>query len=154
MNLWQRYEKNRKDALPSQGISLHFEKGIEPEFRKDCIHFVRWLRKKYTFPVHANIYIKDCEKVRLADGSYAYGGFRWFNDDRPPYIRIPARIAGDWVSEDDPIGNYYSILGSLVHELTHYFQWIDKTELTERQANFFRFRIIDLYCEENNLFEE
>lgn len=91
MNLWQRYMLSRKDVETSQGISLHFEKGIEPEFRKLCIQFANWLRNKYCFPVHINIYIKDCEKIRLVGGQVAYGAFRYF-ESRPPYIRIPARI--------------------------------------------------------------
>ena len=87
------------------------------------------------------------------DGSYAYGGFRYF-ENKPPYIRIPARITGDWVNGNDNTENYFTILGSLVHELTHYFQWIEGSDITERQPDYFRFRIIDLYCEENNLFED
>ena len=67
MNLWQRYKLNRKDLETSNGISLHFEKGIEPEFRKLCIQFVNWLRKNYSFPVHLNVYIKDFEKIRLIE---------------------------------------------------------------------------------------
>lgn len=154
MNLWQRYMRNRKGVEASQGISLHFEKGIEPAFRKLCIQFVSWLRNNYTFPVHTNIYIKNCEQIRLVGGKMAYGGFRYF-ENRHPYIRIPARIEPELRAEYEDIDIYYSILSSLVHELTHYYQWVAGSEQTdavsERQANYFRFRIIEQFCKDCDL---
>ena len=149
MNLWKCYSLDRKDARASNGISLRFENGVESEFRKLCIQFANWLRKNYSFPVHLNVYIKDCERIRLIGGQMAYGGFRYF-ENRDPYIRIPARIAPDLREEYEDIENYYSILGSFVHELTHYYQWVaglTQTEaVSERQANFFRFRILEQFC--------
>ena len=154
MNLWQRYKLNRKDLETSNGISLHFEKGIEPEFRKLCIQFVSWLRKNYSFPVHINVYIKDCEKIRLIGGQMAYGGFRYF-ENRAPYIRIPARIEPNVREAYEDIEIYYSILSSLVHELTHYYQWVSQLAQTdavsERQANYFRFRVIEQFCKDCDL---
>lgn len=154
MNLWQRFERDRNGDTPTKGVSLHFEKGIEPEFRKLCIQFVRWLRKNYCFPVHVHIYIKDCEKIRLLNGQMAYGGFRYF-EHRPPYIRIPARVEAHLREEYEDLDIYYSILSSLVHELTHYYQWVadlDQSKaVSERQANFYRYRIIAQFCKENDL---
>lgn len=149
MNLWQRYRLGRKGVDKSQGISLRFEKGIEPEFRVLCIRFANWLRKNYSFPVHINIYIQDCEKIRLVNGQMAYGGFRYF-ENRSPYIRIPARIEPDVRAEYEDLAIYHAILSSLVHELTHYYQWaagLDQTDaVSERQANYFRFRIVEQFC--------
>ena len=154
MNLWQQYSANGKGTKVSNGISLRFEKGVESEFRKLCIQFVNWLRKNYSFPVHINIYIKDCEKIRLLGGQLSYGGFRYF-ENRAPYIRIPARIAPDIREAYEDIENYYSILGSLVHELTHYYQWVagltQTDAVSERQANYFRFRIIERFCKDCDL---
>ena len=46
---------------------------------------------------------------------------------------------------------YEQILSSLVHELTHYYQWVLALEqsdaVSERQANYFRYRILDRYFE-------
>lgn len=150
MNLWQQYSLRRAGAPVSQGISLHFEKGIDPGFRRLCIQFAGWLRKTYCFPVHLNIYIKNCEKIRLLGGQIAYGGFRYF-EHRPPYIRIPAKIEPHLREEYDSLELSYGILGSLVHELTHYFQWVSGVHLSERQANFYRFRIIEAFCKEKGL---
>lgn len=154
MNLWKRYEYGRKEQPLSQGISLHVEKGIDPELRALFVQFIDWARKKYSFPVHVNVYIKDCEKIRLVGGEMAYGGFRYF-EDRPPYIRIPARIDPELREEEDDLDIYYTILGSLVHELTHYFQWVaelDQTDaVSERQANYFRFRVLKQFCKDKGL---
>lgn len=154
MNLWQRYLLSNKNADASQGLSLHFEKGIEPQFRTLCMQFAAWLRKHYSFPVHINIYIKDCEKIRLVGGQMAYGGFRYF-ENRPPYIRIPARVEPEVREAYEDMDIHYAILGSLAHELTHYYQWVAgsaQTEaVSERQANYFRFRIIEQFCKDCDL---
>jgi hypothetical protein len=154
MNLWQQFALSHANTQASQGISLHFEKGIDPEFRRLCIKFASWLRQNYSFPIHANIYIKNCRTVRLMNGRFVYGSFRFF-ETKPPYIRIPAQIDPQEYEECEDIEIYYSILGSLVHELTHYFQWVaglDQSDaVSERQANHFRFRIIEQFCEDCSL---
>lgn len=148
MNPWKLYSLPQANC-PSQGVSLHFEKGIDPEFRNCCISFIKWVRKHYCFPVHLNIYIKNCEKIRLWDGSMAYGGFR-YSETRPPCIRIPAAISPELQARYEALDIFYSVLGSLSHELTHYFQWVAGLEQTdadsERQANYYRFRIIRQFC--------
>lgn len=154
MNLWKRYELGRKGQVPSEKVAFHFEKGIEPELRELFLRFADWLRQKYCIPVSLNIYIKDCEKIRLVGGEMAYGGFRYF-EDRPPYIRIPARIEPWLREEEEELDIYYSILGSLIHELTHYFQWVSELEqsdsASERQANYYRFRILKQFCKDNGM---
>lgn len=150
MNPWKMFALSQSDTPASQGFSMHFEKDIDPEFRKLCLMFSAWLRRNYRFPVHLNIYIKNCLTITLMDGRQAYGGFRYF-EAKPPYIRIPAQIDPKEYEEYEAIGIYYSILGSLVHELAHYFQWVAEMDLTERQANYYRFRIIRQFCEDCGL---
>lgn len=148
MNIWKKYTCT-EDAV-SQGFSVHFEKDINPDFRQLCLCFCAWLRRHYYFPTHVNIYIKNCKTITLMDGSTAYGGFRYFKT-KPPYIRIPAAIDPTEYNGWEDIEIYYSILGSLVHELTHYFQWAAGMEIDERQANYYRFRILRKFCEEQGL---
>ena len=84
----------------------------------------------------------------------AYGGFRYF-ENRAPYIRIPARLEPDVQNAYENIDIYYAILSSLVHELTHYFQWaagLKQTDaVSERQANYYRYRIIAQFCKDCDL---
>ena len=147
MNLWQRYEKTNC-ACPSQGISFRYEKGIDQDLRNSFLRFSRWLRKKYVFPVHLTVYILNREKVRLWNGALVYGSFRWY-PHRSPRIRVPSKAEAECSGECTLDEIHEMILSSLVHEITHYYQWVSALEQTnadsERQANYYRFRIIDQY---------
>lgn len=145
MNLWQRFEKKR-NLYTNSGFSLRFEKGIEEDLRTKYINFARYLRKNYVFPVHINVYILNCEKVRLISGAMAYGSFKWF-PKRNPRIKIPSAIENHLLNDYTKEEIYEQILSSFVHEISHYYQWyldLDQDNATsERQANYFRYRIID-----------
>ena len=147
MNLWQNFEIDKTKWMNS-GISFRYEKGIDKELKRKFTLFAKWLRRTYVFPVHMNVYVKDCIKVRLLSGAMAYGSFRWF-EDRAPYIRIPAKIDSQLYETFSREELYEQVLSSLVHELSHYYQWFLGLEqdnaTSERQANYFRYRIIDKY---------
>lgn len=148
MGLWNNFKLKNNSNKTNIGISLFFEKDIEKDLRKEYINFVKWLRINYIFPVHLNVYILNCEKVKLLDGSLAYGSFRYFNK-RNPRIKIPSLINYDSYEDCTKDEIYDSVLSSLVHEITHYYQWIEKLEQSdynsERQADYYRFKILDRY---------
>ena len=54
MNLWQQFEKSNCKKT-NQGISFHYEKGIDRELREFYLNFVKWLRSKYVFPVNITV---------------------------------------------------------------------------------------------------
>lgn len=147
MNLWQLFEKGVCQAQ-SKRLSFHYEQGIDSALKIRYIDFAKWLRKTYVFPVRLNVYILNQEKITLRNGKQAYGNFRWFAH-RPPIIKIPSKIEPElfetWTLDEI----YESILSSLVHEITHYYQWVLDLEqsntTSERQANFFRYRMIHKY---------
>ena len=147
MNLWQSFEIERCNCS-NAGIFVRFETGVDVDFKKLCNNFLIWLRKKYAFPVKLTVYIKNCETVKLLNGRRAYGSFRWF-PDKPPYIRVPAKINWEQHADIDKDEIYEMVLSSLVHELTHYFQWVRGLEqddrTTEWQAGYYRYRIIDQF---------
>lgn len=152
MNLWQSFEKENC-SLPDQGFSLHFDRGIDENLRTLYLHFSRWLRSRYVFPVHVSVYVLNQEKVRLRNGRLSYGSFRWY-PKRSPRIRVPSKPESELL-ETCPLAEIYvMVLSSFVHELTHYFQWVSALEQTnavsERQANYYRFRIIEQYFTETN----
>ena len=148
MNLWQCFERNRCGTYTEGGISFHYQKGIEEELKQKYILFAKWLRENYVFPVHLNIYVLNCEQVRLRSGQMAYGSFRWYSA-RTPNIRVPSAIEPELLREYTKDEIYEQILSSLVHELTHYYQWVlgleQSNAVSERQANYYRYRIIDLF---------
>lgn len=148
MNLWQKFEI-KSTIYSNKGISFHYEHGIEDELKKTYLSFVRWLRRNYVFPVHLNVYVLNREKVLLRSGKEVYGRFRWF-PKRTPVIHIPSAIEEHLRSEYTDNEIYEQILSSLVHELSHYYQWCLKLEqsdaVSERQANYFRFRIVEKFA--------
>lgn len=148
MNLWQNFESNFGTQLKNEGISFHYQKGIEADLRKKYISFANWLRKNYIFPIHINVYVLNYERIRLLNGRMAYGSFRWF-EKRAPFIRIPSAIETNLLGEYTKEEIYDQILSSLVHELSHYYQWFlgleQSNAVSERQANYFRYRIIEKY---------
>ena len=147
MNLWQTFELER-NKYSNNGISFRYEKGIDENLKEKYKAFAKWLRNTYVFPVHVTVYVKYCEKVKLLNGKWVYGSFRWF-ENREPFIRIPSKINSELYEQYDEEELYEQVLSSLVHELSHYFQWVLSLEqddgTSERQANYFRYRIIDKF---------
>ena len=113
MGLWNDFKLEKNINSVNEGVSLHFESGIEEGLKKEYLSFVKWLRKKYIFPVHMHIYILNIEKVRLLNGSLAYGSFRWFNR-RNPRIKIPSLINYDEYKGIEKEEIYLIVLSSLV----------------------------------------
>lgn len=149
MNPWKdTYYKGIYTTQTRGGLSLHFDCGISPDLRYLFIDFSKWLRKHYQFPVHVNVYIKNCEKIMLLDKTEAYGGFRYFKQESA-YIRIAAKAEMRVLQKYSLHDVYEMILSTLVHELTHYFQWINRFDQSdaesERQANYYRYRILNQY---------
>ena len=145
MNLWQTFLQSNCTE-DNAGFSLHFDAQIDPEIRSAYLGLAKFLRSRYCFPVHVNIYVKNCEKIRLRNGQPAYGSFRWFSK-RPPNIRIPSKMEEDLLRDHTREEIIDQILSSLIHEMTHYFQWVldldQSSAVSERQANYYRYRILD-----------
>lgn len=151
MNLWDEFKINNQEKIQNNGIVLHFDKGIDTVLKNKYIDFAHWLRKNYVFPKRINVYVLDSDKVALKNGNLVYGKFAWYKK-RNPIIKIPSRIEEDLLEEFTLDELHLSILSSFVHELTHYFQWIKELEqsnaTSERQANYFRYRILDKYYDD------
>jgi len=153
MNPWKctRYRRIYSEDV-RKGIHLHFEKGIDSELRALFLSFAGWLRRNYAFPIRVNVYVKNCVKIRLLDGRMAYGGFRYWGIHDEPYIRIPAKPETELLNVYTKEEIEEQILSSFVHELTHYFQWINQIEQSDRscewQANYYRYRMIEQYKRE------
>ena len=151
MNLWKTFEIQRNIQQTNQGIAFHYHQNIDSELKQKYIAFAKWLRRTYIFPVRISVYVLNCEKVTLQNGTMAYGSFRWF-PKRKPLIRIPSAIEPRLLLEYTKEEIFEQILSSLVHELTHYYQWVLKLEqnnvTSERQASYYRYRILDKFNNE------
>lgn len=132
------------------GLRLRFDKSVDPEVRHACLRFAKWLRKEYYFPLRINIYIKSKRSLITVDGDSAVGTFfepLSYADE--PYIRIATGDYIDLVRTNGRDNALASILFSISHELSHYFQWINNLPLTplgrERQASRYAVFIVDEY---------
>ena len=136
-----------------RGLCCRFDNQVDLEVKKFCKKFCRWLRKNYFFPQKITIYIKADVYVKAKDGDqvsaifYEPGGYQ-----ETSYIKI---ATGDYQKIRMRYGSINAIggiLGSIAHELTHYFQWINSIHLTnigyERQATVYSQYVVHEYFEE------
>jgi len=134
------------------GLRLKSDKNVDPEVRRACKEFCKWLRTEYFFPVRIPIYLKGKKQIKAMDGEFVSATFFGPYDLKSePYIRVST---GDYEELLDQRGRdnaLVAILHSIAHELTHYFQWINGIELTpvgeERQATMYARYILDEYAE-------
>lgn len=110
----KRYRSEYQDCS-KKGLRLRFEKSIDPDLRNRCIAFCKWLRSRYYFPLRVNLYFYDNAYFINQEKVKAYGLF-FDGDER---IKKFPRI---WIATDQK-GGINGILSTVVHELTHYFQW-------------------------------
>lgn len=133
------------------GVYFRYDSNVDKEVKDACKCFAKWLRSKYNFPLRVSIYIKGDTYIKTLDGDKAIGTFfEPFDYSVEPYIRI---ATGDYkelkksIGRDDALA---SILLSIAHELTHYYQWINHLQLTdigrERQATRYSHLIVDEYA--------
>jgi len=151
INKWEKFYDVTKKGYRT-GVRLKFDKNVDDEVRRACKEFVAWLRTMYFFPIRVPIYIKHLEKIKALDGEYVVATC-FLPSDRfaEPYIRV---TAGDYYLMKEKNGQdnaLAAILGSIIHELTHYFQWVNDLQLTEigteRQAKNYVKIILSEYAE-------
>ncbi len=151
MNRWE--SRIPKDAPEFRsGLRLRFDRDAQPEVRRGCLAFAKWLREYYAFPVRVPVYGKAVERVRAVDGEKVYGTcFCPERLDVEPYIKVATGSYAELCRSDGKDDALASILYTLAHELTHYFQWLNQLELTpagaERQANRCAGEIVGMYME-------
>ena len=155
MNIWECNNWSKINDLSSAhrtGLRLRFQNGIDAEVKRSCVEFCKWLRKQYCFPIRVPIYFKTSEFIISKSGEkFSAIFFEPFDKHSEPFIRI---ATGDFNEtkqkscQDDALA---TILCSISHELTHYFQWINNIKLTEigeeRQAKSYANLIVDKYAE-------
>lgn len=154
MNVWKlnTWKKIYKTANVRCGLRLRCEKNVDPEVKRACKEFCKWLRKEYKFPIRVVIYLKEKCTVKAMDGEEVSAIF-FRPDDKyvEPYIKVST---GDYIESVNECGKDNTLAGylhSIAHELTHYYQWINDLELTligeERQAYRYADKILEDYAE-------
>lgn len=149
LNDWAKYVSGL-EKKPKKGLYIKFEKNVPIPVRGFCLDFIKWVRKNFEFPIKVNIYVKESYRVKAKDGEMVVGTF-W----RPSiygtqtYIRLATGDYYELVKQRNEEQAMWMILLTLSHELTHYFQYINKISLTglyeERQAEKYGDYILHQY---------
>lgn len=156
MNIWTMENWKTKYTLEGKGnrsgLRLRFDMNVNTEVKRACKDFCRWLRKEYIFPFRIPVYVRSSEKIRAKDGDMVLGKI-WlpFDNYLEPYVTIATGYYEDLVQRKGEDNALAAVLHLIAHELTHYFQWINNIELTDRgaewQATYYANMIIDEYAE-------
>ncbi|MGN0487188.1 MAG: hypothetical protein ACI4GB_08130 [Acutalibacteraceae bacterium] len=128
------------------------DKDVNEDVKTALKKFTQWLRSEYEFPMRIPVYVKSSEYIIAADGEHVVGIF--FEPDSydvEPYIKIAVGDYATMLQKRGKDNALASILRSLSHELTHYYQWINDLPLTdigrERQATMYANYIMNEYAE-------
>ena len=155
MHIWT-IENWTKHLAPIEerrtGLRLRFDRDVDPEVKAACKAFCGWLRSEYYFPLRIPVYVKSARRVRTMDGDLVCGSF--FEPEEytvEPYIRVASGDYPELLASRGRDNALASILSTIAHELTHYFQWINGLDPTdvgrERQASRYAKYILSEYAE-------
>lgn len=147
-NDWRKYFGEKINVR--SGIYLRIEKTVNSDVRGSLIKFVRWLRDFYEFPIRLPIYVKSTEYIRTKDGDLVVGSFFEPEDYFiEPFIRISTGDYADLLGSLGKDNALASIIYTLSHEITHYYQWINRIDMSisdrEKQADFYGDFILEKY---------
>lgn len=111
--------KTEYDDCYVRGLRLKFYDGITAYEREEIVKFCKWLRSNYFFPIRVNVFFVAQKKFKSSEDGHLYYGIFYSPDEngdlRYPRIYIATKFRD--------IKERYDLLFTLVHELTHYFQW-------------------------------
>ena len=147
--LWKKCLNNH--IVRRTGLRFRYDNTVDPEVKRACAQFAGWLRSEYQFPLRIVVYVKGTKTIRAKDGDTVVGTFfEPFLYEDEPYIRLATGDYNELVYTLGKDNALASILLSLAHELTHYFQWINGVQLSdigkERQAVIYSRKIMDEYA--------
>ncbi len=148
-NGWKKYYLN---VPVRKGLRIRYSADIDNEVKESIKRFVSWLRQEYYFPFRVVVYVKSAKSIIAKDGEAVSGTFfSPFDRYAEPYARV---ATGDYLQDKLERGRDTAlaiILRTIAHELTHYFQWINDVNLTDRgteyQAYYYSEKIVDEYAE-------
>lgn len=138
-----------KEIYPRTGLRITSMKGINPEVRRACLEFIKWLRTQMDFPIRVVIYLKRDYRIKNKDTKESVTAtfFAPYTHDEEPYIRIATGDYDELLNEIGKDNALFSYLHSIAHEIVHYKQWLidPMCEFSEEEADLKAERLIDKY---------
>lgn len=136
-----------------KGIRIITLLGVHPEVKRACLEFGQWLRTEYEFPIRIRVYLKKDYRIkgRYNKKMVTATFFAPADKTKEPHIRIATGDYLEVLQNEGKDNALAGILGSIAHELGHYYQWIDDLEMDEEEeekdADEWREEMISLYSE-------
>ena len=162
-DIWmsKKWVKNPKINISGRrtGLRMRYENNVSPEIKNLFKEMASWIRQRFFFPVRVPVYIKSKRRIKSKDGDLCVSTSLWpYDYAEEPYIRIATGDYEELVKERGKLQANIAILLPLLHELTHYFQWINSEKLTligeERQASRYANDLMEEYLEDKGLLEQ
>lgn len=139
------------------GLRINFSEYIVQELKEKIIDFIKFLRRRYYFPIRCTIFIEPNNGFFEKENSTkkTIGDFYYYEDHikNNPFIWI-ATGKYHYVPINKKDTEMKNILFTITHELTHYYQWffmeIDKRtdRSLEIEANRWANYLLEEYFEE------
>lgn len=146
----QKEKKEYLDSSKYHGLRIVYASELEEKIVLELKKLIKYLRKRYFFPIRCNLFFTNHEGYPSERKGYTLCGVFYNCEDckRKTYPQI-------YIAAKETINNNgYSIKFTLLHELTHYFQWFwledkDRTDCSlEIEANRWAHYIYGCYIGE------
>lgn len=122
-----------------KGLRVRYANGVQIEVRNVCIDFIKWVRKRMTFPIRVIIYIKGDYLIKTKFTKEYVPATFWgpYNLENEPHIRVATGDYNECLEKNEYYNTIAEIFDSIVHELIHYQQWLVNQTFKngEREAN-------------------
>ena len=161
-DLWVSEEWKKNPALQSKrqpGLKMKYDKEIKQEVKRLFQRLAAWIRERFYFPIQVSVYVKTDKRVKARDGDACVSVSFLpdsFNDE--PDIKIATGDYEELIARQGILQARAALIHPLLHELTHYFQWINSKQLTpigeNRQANHYADNLLEEYLQDNGLLEK
>ena len=150
MDLWElnKYEKELINCCVRVGLRCRYDNRIDNNILCILKCFISWVRERFQFPIRLVIYYKALEYIKAKDGEYVSGTF-WgpYSFTEGAYIKIACPELKTNENEKTIYKRIINILVTTAHEISHYYQWVNRLNKTDRQieyqATFYSHRIIN-----------
>lgn len=136
-------------TIDKKGLYTHVHPHIHPFIRREILLFTKWLRACFEFPIRVHVHIFNAKRILSRSNELCYG-ICFIPDD--PNEDVSVYIAGGYKDDGDlqNLRNFtWTTIGTLAHELGHYYQYINLVSLTDRgrewQATYYAHKILSEY---------
>lgn len=119
--------------MKRRGLRIISRSGVHFEVVKATQFLAIWLRKKYKFPIRIPVYLSPQVDLKSSscENRVSAKFFAPYDQSEEPYISVSTGRYYSECKEEGRDNALASILGSVIHEVLHYQQWINNEELSE-----------------------